>query len=77
MVASADTPEPHVLKTSAHSSASERKAAKLRLHKVRSGQTLGSIAKRYQTSVSALRRVNGLDSADRLRVGSMLKIPGN
>ena len=77
VVASADTPEPHVLKTSAHSSASERKAAKLRLHKVRSGQTLGSIAKRYQTSVSALRRVNGLDSADRLRVGSMLKIPGN
>ena len=77
VVASADTPEAHVLKTSAHSSASERKAAKLRLHKVRSGQTLGSIAKRYQTSVSALRRINGLDSADRLRVGSMLKIPGN
>ena len=77
VVASADTPEPHVLKASVHSSAAERKAAKLRLHKVRSGQTLGGIAKRYQTSVSALRQINGLGSADRLRVGSMLKIPGN
>ena len=77
VVASADTPEPHVLKASVHSSAAERKAAKQRLHKVRSGQTLGGIAKRYQTSVSALRQINGLGSADRLRVGSMLKIPGN
>jgi len=77
VVASADTPEPHVLKASVHSNAAERKAARLRLHKVRSGQTLGGIAKRYQTSVSALRQINGLGSADRLRVGSMLKIPGN
>ena len=75
VVASADVPEPHVLKASVHSVA-ERKAARLRLHKVKSGQTLGSIAKRYQTSVSALRQVNGLGNADRLRVGSMLKIPG-
>ncbi len=76
VVASADVPEPHVLKASVHAVA-ERKAARLRLHKVKSGQTLGSIAKRYQTSVSALRRINGLGNADRLRVGSMLKIPGN
>lgn len=72
VVASADEPEAHVVKTAAH--ISDRKAAKLRLHKVRSGQTLGEIARRYQTSVTALRRINGL-SSDRVRVGSMLKIP--
>ena len=76
VVASADVPEPHVLKASVHAVA-ERKAARLRVHKVKSGQTLGSIAKRYQTSVSALRRINGLGDADMLRVGSTLKIPGN
>ena len=77
VVASADTPEPHVLKASVHAAAERKASAKLRLHKVKSGQTLGAIAKRYQTSVSALRQVNGLGNADRLRVGSMLKIPGN
>jgi len=75
VMASADTPEPHVLKTAMHS-AVEHKAG-LRLHKVRSGQTLDGIAKRYRTSVSALRQVNGLGKADLLRVGSTLKIPGN
>jgi len=75
VVASADTPEPHVLKTAMHG-AVEHKAG-LRLHKVRSGQTLDGIAKRYRTSVSALRQVNGLGNADLLRVGSTLKIPGN
>lgn len=72
VVASADQPEAHVVKTVAHSS--DRKAARLRLHKVRSGQTLGEIARRYQVSVSALRHINGL-SSDRLRVGALLKIP--
>ncbi len=76
VVASADVPEAHVVKAAVHP-ATERKSARLRLHKVRSGQTLGSIAKRYQTSVSALRQVNGLGDADLLRVGSTLKIPGN
>ena len=76
VVASADVPEPHVVKASVRTSA-ERKSARLRLHKVRSGQTLGSIAKRYQTTVSALRQINGLGDADLLRVGSTLKIPGN
>ena len=72
VVASADEPEAHVVKTAAH--VSERRAAKLRLHKVRSGQTLGEIARRYQTSVTALRRLNGLRSNE-VRVGSLLKIP--
>ncbi|MDR3419046.1 MAG: LysM peptidoglycan-binding domain-containing protein, partial [Nevskia sp.] len=77
VVASAETPEAHVVKTAAHSEAAVEKKGRLRTHKVRSGQTLGGIAKQYRTSVESLRRLNGLGHSDRLRVGSELKIPGN
>jgi membrane-bound lytic murein transglycosylase D len=45
-------------------------------HRVRSGETLSTIARRYGTSVSAIVRANGLASANRLRVGQRLRIPG-
>ena len=45
-------------------------------HRVRSGETLSVIARRYGTSVSAIMRANGLSSANRLRVGQRLRIPG-
>jgi membrane-bound lytic murein transglycosylase D len=45
-------------------------------HRVRSGETLSVIAHRYGTSVSAIMRANGLSSANRLRVGQRLRIPG-
>jgi membrane-bound lytic murein transglycosylase D len=44
-------------------------------HRVRRGETLSQIASRYHTSVSALMRVNGLRSPNRLRVGQRLRIP--
>jgi len=44
-------------------------------HRVRSGQTLGSIAKQYGTTVAAIQRLNGLRSTRLLRVGQRLKIP--
>lgn len=75
VVAAADVPEAHVLKATVHAAAGGK--TRLRLHKVRSGQTLGSIAKRYQISISSLRQINGLGDSDLLRVGSTLKIPGN
>jgi membrane-bound lytic murein transglycosylase D len=75
VMASAEVPEPHVVKAAVHASASAR--SHQRTHKVRSGQTLGGIAKRYQISISALRQLNGLGDSDHLRVGSILKIPGN
>ena len=75
VMASAEVPEPHVVKATVHASAGGK--SHLRMHKVRSGQTLGSIARRYQISISALRQFNGLGNSDRLRVGSTLKIPGN
>ena len=44
-------------------------------HKVRRGDTLGKIAGKYGTSVSKIKRANGLRSST-IRVGQRLKIPG-
>jgi penicillin-insensitive murein endopeptidase len=43
-------------------------------HRVRSGETLGSIARRYGTSVTAIRNANGLRST-RVRAGRSYTIP--
>ncbi len=45
-------------------------------HKVRRGDTLSGVARRYGVSLSALREANGLEGNAILRVGSRLKIPG-
>lgn len=45
-------------------------------HRVKPGQTLGSIARRYGTSTKALMRLNGIKNPRRLRAGQRLKIPG-
>ncbi len=42
-----------------------------KIHKVRSGETLGHIAASYRTTVSTIKRLNGLKS-DRLRIGQQL-----
>jgi len=44
-------------------------------YKVRRGDTLGKIAGKYRTSVSKIKRANGLKSST-IRVGQRLKIPG-
>jgi membrane-bound lytic murein transglycosylase D len=44
-------------------------------HRVRSGETLGSIARQYGTTAGAIQRLNGLRSARLLRVGQRLRIP--
>jgi membrane-bound lytic murein transglycosylase D len=46
------------------------------VHRVRSGDTLSSIASRYRTSVSAIMTLNRLRSANRLSIGQRLMIPG-
>ncbi len=43
-------------------------------HTVRSGDTLGAIARRYRTSVDAIKRLNGLRS-NLIRVGRVLRVP--
>ena len=46
-----------------------------RKHKLRSGETLGSLARRYHTSVSAVMQINGISNARRVRAGRVLTIP--
>lgn len=57
--------------------AGERFAAQVpdRTHRVRSGDTLSHIARRYGTTVAQLARVNGLQNGSRIRVGQTLKLP--
>lgn len=74
-VAAAGPTESHVVKVKAEKLAAAR-AERVRTHRVKSGQTLGAIAKRYQTSIRSLRELNGLGENDLLRVGSTIKIPG-
>ncbi|HEU5041480.1 MAG TPA: LysM peptidoglycan-binding domain-containing protein [Gemmatimonadales bacterium] len=59
---------------------SSAKAAKTasdaRTHRVRRGETLTGLAKRYGVSVEALREANGLTDDSTLRAGASLRIPG-
>jgi membrane-bound lytic murein transglycosylase D len=43
-------------------------------HRVRSGDTLGSIARRYGSSVAAIRSANGM-RGNALRIGQRLRVP--
>jgi membrane-bound lytic murein transglycosylase D len=47
----------------------------VRQHKVRSGDTLFSLARQYSTTVDALRALNNL-KGNNLKVGSVLRVPG-
>ncbi len=44
-------------------------------HRVRSGQTLSTIARHYHTSVRAIMRANNLRSSHMIRAGNRLRIP--
>jgi membrane-bound lytic murein transglycosylase D len=46
-------------------------------HKIRRGETLSSIAKRYKTSVAAIARANNISRAHRIIAGKVIKIPGS
>ena len=51
------------------------RAIQVRTHRVKSGQTLGALARRYQTTIHSLRELNGFGDSDVLRVGSTIKVP--
>ncbi|MCC7257372.1 MAG: LysM peptidoglycan-binding domain-containing protein [Gammaproteobacteria bacterium] len=58
--------------------ASARFAAQVpdKTHRVKRGDTLSGIARRYGTSVTKLAQANGIKSGSRIRVGQVLKLPG-
>lgn len=43
-------------------------------HKVKNGETLGSIARKYRVSISQITRLNGIKSTSILRIGQNLRI---
>ncbi len=45
-------------------------------HKVKRGETLTGLARRYGVSVEALRQANGMSQRETLRAGAALRIPG-
>ena len=52
----------------------ERAKPRTTTHTVRSGETLGAIAEKYGTTVSAIKRASGIKS-DRISIGQKLTIP--
>lgn len=60
---------------SSSQSGTSGKGTTSRTHKVRSGETLGGIARRYGVSVRELAAANGLGSKTTIRIGQTLNIP--
>lgn len=50
-----------------------QQSARTRIHKVKRGETLSSIARRHGTTVAKLRRINGLRKSSKIRPGQILK----
>ncbi|MCK5879256.1 MAG: LysM peptidoglycan-binding domain-containing protein [Holophagae bacterium] len=51
------------------------KRVTLRYHRIRPGQTLSQISRKYQTSVSAIRKANNIRNVRKIRAGKTLVIP--
>ncbi|MFA5630397.1 MAG: LysM peptidoglycan-binding domain-containing protein [Porticoccaceae bacterium] len=47
------------------------------VHRIARGESLSTIAGRYNTSVATLMALNGLSNANRIRAGQNLRLPGN
>lgn len=64
--------EPHLVPVMSQAASS---TVQYVLHTIRSGQTLGEIAKRYRTTVDELMKLNSLTNTRTLKVGSTIKVP--
>ena len=45
-------------------------------HKVKKGEALSTIARRYRTPMKEIMKINGIKNASKIRIGQVLKIPG-
>jgi N-acetylmuramoyl-L-alanine amidase len=70
----AKTPPPGTLL--AHQKASGKIGGSISQYRIRRGDTLSTLAREYQTSVSELMRFNGLNN-DRVMVGQTIRIPAS
>ena len=60
---------------SASAASTPQPSATFRTYSVRSGDTLGAIANRFDTTVRAIAELNGISDPTRLQVGQILLIP--
>ncbi|MED4922135.1 GH25 family lysozyme [Weizmannia sp. CD-2023] len=65
------------LTTNSKAETTGKTAAKAVTYKVKSGDTLSGIAKRYGTTVAKLQKLNGIKNANRIYVGQKIKISGS
>lgn len=68
-------PVPLAQPVAATKTTSHRHRASFRIHVVRAGESLTEIARRYHTTVARLARLNRLDPAHYLLIGTRLKVP--
>lgn len=69
-------PLPHRITVATHHTVSHPRQHKVtRIHVVRAGESLTSIARRYHTTVRRLARVNHLDPHHYLLIGTRLRVP--
>ncbi|SFZ98823.1 Invasion associated protein p60 [hydrothermal vent metagenome] len=54
---------------------SAQSATKTIKYKIKSGDTLTSIAKKHKTSISSIAKANGIKSTQTLKLGKVLKVP--
>ena len=73
-VAQADTEEEVTYNsTEVADSRADRASRNTRIHKVRKGETLSTIARKHGTTVAKLCRANGISTKTKLRVGQILR----
>ena len=53
--------------------AEEADESAIRYHKIKKGDTLGSISRKYRISIDRLCRLNGIKRTTTLRIGQVLK----
>ncbi|MEC2222889.1 MULTISPECIES: GH25 family lysozyme [Heyndrickxia] len=64
------------LTTNSKAEITGKTAAKAVTYKVKSGDTLSGIAKKYGTTVAKLKRLNGIKNANRIYIGQKIKVSG-